>query len=171
MSLQARLSRDDPRLYSANRDVAHNFHFVTMSVAGFLEKRRWPALAAYAAEHNVTDEQLGRGMQAFIRFVAGAVDKPEETMDDVMTRCGWLEQPEAVQVIIMAALGVILTGVYFHGAREATIEGEGPCSDVRELVRSGEECMDIMRRPRLLRPLYRGLRWLRRLWRAFRTAS
>ena len=37
MSLQAQLSKNDPRLYNPNRDVAHNFATVVTEVADRLE--------------------------------------------------------------------------------------------------------------------------------------
>lgn len=159
MSLQARLSKDDPRLYSANRDVAHNFKAVVEKMAERLEAGQWEALTRYLADHGVTSDQVGDGMVAFITFVASATQDPKESMAQALERCGWFALPAPVRVSLMATLGTVMTGVYYHGAKEATLGGEGPCADVQALVETGARCSRLMTWPRWMRPLVRlGLR-------------
>jgi hypothetical protein len=44
MTLQARMSSEDRRLYNPSRDVAHNFQQVMELVAARLEDQSWPEL-------------------------------------------------------------------------------------------------------------------------------
>jgi len=164
MTLQARLKKNTP-LYNANRDVAHCFPFVAKEVAGRLEDGRWDALSEYLEEDGVTEEQLGEACMAFCQFVAGNGRNPEQTMSEALDGSGFTALPDEAQIAYMATLGAVMSGIFFHGAREATIDGEGPCSDMDELVAAGREAHQLMTRPRWRRKLamrWRGLkRWLR----------
>lgn len=164
MTLQARVSQWDHRLYNVNRDLAHNFGSAVMELANRLDDERWPFLHELCRQHKVTDEQLAKALQALCKFVRGAADDPREGMYDVLLRSGWEEVPEAAQVVIMAYLGSILSGYYFIGAREATIGGEGPCLTYKDLAEYGHRCLEMMRRPRWRRWLDRAIGLVRRWW-------
>ena len=45
MTMQARMTANDQRLYNPSRDVAHNFQQVMEMVAGRLEDYSWTELA------------------------------------------------------------------------------------------------------------------------------
>ena len=174
MSVQARMNQSDPRLYSPNRDVAHNFRFVVTEVARRLEEGTWPELdALLVTALNPTSlqcnqVQLGQAAKAVITFVATAVQDPKEDMYAALIRSGWFAVPLAAQVAYMACLGQVMAGVYFHGARESTLGGEGPCSSVGDLVAAGRRVSQMMSIPRWRRPWARlGLR-LKEALRAFR---
>jgi hypothetical protein len=166
MTLQARMSEGDQRLYNPNRDVAHNFSTVVGEVADRLEEERWPAITAYLKDQDVTEEQLGAACKAFIEYVAGACDSPDEKMTEVLTRVGWYKVPEPAQVAYMAYLGTVMSGVYFVGAREATLGGEGPCDNLEDLRKAGRECHKAMTVPKWRRPVYRLFRRLGKAWNA-----
>lgn len=155
MSLQARTSEWDHRLYSVNRDVAHNFRFVVEELARRLTDNRWKPVGEYLRLKCSEEEDLGAACKAFIDFVASTATNPKETMEEALTRVGWFKVPEAAQVAYMAYLGTILAGIYFHGAREATLQGKGPCSEISELVAAGALCHKLMTVPRWRRSVYR----------------
>ena len=168
MSLQMRLSQSDARLYSANRDVAHCFAPVVKEVAARLEDNRWPAVGQYLTDLGVSDAALGEACVAFVYFVRSAVDYPKESMADALARCGWYKLPEAAQVAYMAYLGTVVSGIFFHGVREVTINGEGPCSTMGDLVAAGERAHRLLTIPRWRRPWFRAWALLRRICRVVR---
>lgn len=153
-SIQARMSKEDPRLYSVNRDVAHNFGDVMQIVADRLEGEAWPELAELLKRHNVTQDELGEACKALCLFVCQATDVPKENMLDCLTRHGWFKiQPEA-QIAITAVLGTVILGYYFAGVREATLGGEGPVLRYQDLAQRGAECARNMTMPKWRRWFY-----------------
>lgn len=171
MSLNARMSQSDPRLYNVNRDVAHNFDFVIQEVAKALETGRWEALTKLAEERSVTDEALGRCCEALIKFMGVQADNPKESMAACLARCGFLDLPETARVIVMAYLGQVTLGIHWAGVREATMNGTGPALTYRKLRKEGRKLTLLMKMPRWKRWLYRLKERVRRGWRAFTEKS
>jgi len=166
MSLNAQLSQNDPRLYNPNRDVAHCFATVAMEVAGRLEDGRWGVVTEYLKEQGVDMDDLGAACEAFCNFVAGAVDEPDEKMTDVLHRVGWFDVPEPAQLAYMAYLGTVMSGLFFAGAREATLGGEGPCNDLRDLQAAGREAHQAIAQSGLRRAFGRFFSRLKQAWSA-----
>ena len=167
MSMQARMSQSDPRLYNPNRDVAHNFEFVIMEVSKCIEMGKWPALVNYAAEYKISDEVLGRCCEALCKFVVVQADNPKESMAACLARCGFLDLPEQARVIVMAYLGNIILGMHWAGVREATLNKEGPCLTYKKLRWHGRQLVLLMKLPRWKRRIYRLKQRVRRAWREF----
>ena len=187
MTMQARFDANDPRLYAVERDVAHNFGSIAKIVASRLEHpQRWPALDNYMrskgfsyddkeksfvakGKAKITDEELGRACKAYITFVASAAKYPEEDMSGTLERSGWNKVSEEAQFCVMAVLGSVMLGVYWAGARDATLDGKGPCSTLGYLHEHADRAAFLLTSPRLLRGCYRILYELRQTWRALRS--
>lgn len=167
MSLQARMSQGDDRLYNVNRDVAHNFEFVIMEVAKCMEEGKWPVLTKLAKENGVSDTDLGKCCEALIKFMGVQTENPEESMAACLARCGFLELPEIARVVVMAYLGNITLGIHHAGVRDATLGGVGPAATYKKLRWAGRKCALLMTMPRWKRRLYRLKERMRRAWRAF----
>lgn len=161
MSLQARASEWDHRLYNVNRDLAHNFPFIAQEVAGRLEDGRWPFLVELAKANGVTMDDLGEVCQAACKFVVGTADAPAESMAAALIRSGWTEQKDAAQAAYCATVGAVVLGIWWQGAREATMKRDGstvaaPCLAVPDLVAAGGRAADLCRLPRWRRWLLRA---------------
>lgn len=168
MSLQAKMAQPhDPRLYSPNRDTAHNFDYVIQEVASRVEARAWDALTEYAKASDVSDLDLGLGCQCLCRYVMGSVDDPKESMSQSLTRSGFLDLKPAVRVILMAYLGTVTLGIHWVGVREATLDGTGPVLSYVNLRSVGRRQVALMRMSRRARWWHRLRLRLRRSWRAF----
>jgi hypothetical protein len=139
MSIQARLSKEDPRLYNPNRDVAHNFRQVIERVAGRLEDKLWPDLTAILKREKVSMNDLGDACAALCKFIVPDSDEMKLSMQECLDRSGWFRTPGGAQVAVMAILGTVLLGYHFAGVREATIQGEGPVLSLQGLAERGEE--------------------------------
>ncbi len=149
------MEKDTP-LYNSKRDVAWNFRFVVEEVARRLEDGRWTELNnAVIFPNAVSSDELGQAAESFITFVAGATADPKESMKDVLDRSGFTDLCPGAQVAYMATLGVVMSGIYFRGAREVTLGGEGPCSNTADLLAAGREAHRLIAAPRWKRP------WLR----------
>lgn len=154
MTLQARQSEWDNRLYNVNRDVAHNFGDVVREVAQRLEDGHWPHLKAMLERDGITEDDLGKACEGFMLFVASAVEHPKERMEACLRRCGYLDAPESAQVAYMAILGTVMAGYYWVGAREATISGTGPCLTYQDLREAGKRSSQILSMPKWQRRWY-----------------
>lgn len=171
MALNARMSQNDPRLYSPNRDVAHNFEAVIQEVAKAVETDRWDTLTQLANDHNITGEQLGLCLQALCKFVIVQADHPKESMAACLSRCGFLDLPPIARVVVMAYLGTVTLGIHWAGVREATLDGQGPALTYKGLRATGYAASKLMKLPRWRRLLYRVRGRMRRAWRAITEAN
>jgi hypothetical protein len=169
MSLNARMSASDPRLYNPNRDVAHNFDFVITAVASAIESGRWDAPLAIARAKGITDEELGAACSALCRFVTVQVDDPKESMYSCLVRSGFLDLKPEARVIVMAYLGNVILGMHWAGVREATLGGSGPAQTYQHLREHGDRLVRLMGRPRWRRALSRWWYRIKRAWRIFRS--
>lgn len=167
MSLNARMTASDPRLYNVNRDVAHNFDFVIQEVAKSVETGRWEPLTRLAKAHKVSDNDLGKCCAALCKFVYVQAENPKESMAACLARCGWQELPEIARVVVMAYLGIITLGIHHRGVREATMNGVGPADTYKKLRWHGKKMVLLMSMPRWRRRLYTLRERVRRAWRAF----
>jgi len=166
MSMNARMSQTDPRLYNVNRDCAHNYGEVMQEVAKAIEARRWHPLTELAKANKVTDEELGRACQAVIRFIGVQADNPKESMADCLARCGFLAVHPTARVVVMGYLGLIHLGMHFAGVRETTLNGQGPALTYKKLRWYGMKMTKLMSLPRWRRAIYFCRQRLRRAWRA-----
>lgn len=164
MTVQARMSAGDPRLYNPNRDVAHCFGFVLDACFERAYKKQWPSLekvlgAAYASPDFRADleqceapdpsRDVGEALAALGRFVS----EPGGDMHEVLERSGFFAVPAPAQVAALAHLGLVTAGVYFNGARDATLGGHGPLATNESLREAGLECARLMAMPRWRRRL------------------
>jgi hypothetical protein len=163
-SIQARMSKEDPRLYNVNRDVAHNFERVAQLVAGRLEDELWPELSDILKREGVNQEDLGEACQAFIKFVATGFEDPKADMAMALDRCGWMKVKPGAQVAVMACLGTVIIGMHHAGVREATLGGEGPAMTLKQLTDYGEQSSKLITQGRWAR---RWRRWTSRIRAAF----
>lgn len=158
------MSEGDPRLYNVNRDVAHNFGDVVREVAARLEDGRWPVVGQLLARYQISEDQLGEACKAFCTFVASAVDVPKERMNEALARSGWFHVPEAAQVAYMAYLGTVMTGYFYAGVREATLQGVGPAQTYQDLRAVGARSSKILTAPRWRRRIDGLLERVRLAW-------
>lgn len=133
-SIQARMSKNDPRLYNVNRDIAHNFKEVATYVANRLEDELWPELADLLRSRGVTEDDLGNACESFVLFVGTGASDPDVDMPEALQKAGWHKLKPEAQIAVMAVLGTVILGMQFAGVREATLGGDGPAMSIREIV-------------------------------------
>ena len=163
MTLQARLSEGDPRLYNPSRDIAHNFKSVMELVADRMEDGTWPELNKHLKDNEITMDDLGEACGAYCKYVGLSVESKETTMKSALTDAGWFECKPLAQMAVLSLMGTVIAGIHFKGVREATFDDGGPAHTVPELIATGDKCITLMRTPR----------WKRRLsafWDNFRIA-
>lgn len=158
MNSSWQMRMEDGRLYNPSRDYAYNFRFVIQEAAKRLEDERWKEVHQYLEEMGFDQEDLGKACEAYILAMGGACDDPKETLADVFDRTGFADLPEPVKIAFCATLGAILTGCYFSGVREATINDNGfvkPLSSYSEILDAGREAHRVLAMPAWKRRLRR----------------
>lgn len=165
--LQARLSESDRRLYSANRDIAHNFGEVMSEVVSRINAGQWDYLAEFAKKEGVTDEELSKTCDALCRFVACQMQTKRANMGEELAASGFFGVSPAARAVVVAYIGTVMLGMHWGGVREATLGDEGPASLLRGLRWHGYKCVKLMRLPLWRRKLYMLRRRLRRAWQGF----
>jgi hypothetical protein len=170
MTIQARFSEHDPRMYSVARDVAHNFGYITKEVADRIEDRRWGPLQALLDEKGITLDQLGAACESFCKYLVSACEIPKESMGECLQRSGFYDVPDLAQIAYMAYLGTVVAGVQWLGVRQATVKNSRlaycPVEAYGDLVEAGRQCHRFIVMSRWRRWLYKIGYALRRAWRA-----
>jgi len=154
MSLQARMSEGDKRLYNPSRDVAHNFKEVLSLVASRLEDEKWPELAELLHRENVSMDDLGEACACYCRYVAYGAEDPKKPMQESLIDCGFFKCKPAAQIAVMAMIGVCYAGIQHVGIREATIGNEGPLLSVKELTQVADNLLKFTGKSRLMKFLF-----------------
>lgn len=139
MTMQARMSSSDNRLYNPSRDVAHNFLEVLHLVAARLEDGTWPELDKLLWRENVSIDDLGESCACFCKYIASSKEHPNRSMHDSLMECKFFETKPAAQVAVLASIGVCYAGIMHAGIREATVASEGPLMTVSEFMKYAEE--------------------------------
>jgi hypothetical protein len=86
-------------------------------------------------------------------------------MFEAMERCSWFEASPGAQVAVMAILGTVVSGYFFHGVRETTLNGEGPAVTLQDLRERGEKCSHLMQMSRTRRWFTKRFSWINRIFR------
>jgi len=144
MSLQA-IGKDD-RLYSQERDIAHNFGWFVQTMLHRMEKRPWETVEDYLRKEGITDEQVAYGMESLSNFVMSARgnDKP---MHEAMKEFGWLDADPHVHVAMCAYLGSALIGAFYEGIQEATLMQDDPIKRYPNIRQGAKTAANLVKRP------------------------
>lgn len=130
----------DAELYNPGRDLAYAYPKMVSEVTQRFNSESWPALIGMTDQAGVTYDQLCDAMEAYCLFLNQAHQRPDESMAEVMVRSGWMSQPPAAQVAIMAMLGTVCSGQLFHAIRDLS-KPDGPAlTNIAALAESGRRC-------------------------------
>lgn len=138
MTLQARMSSEDRRLYNPSRDIAHNFQQVMELVAARLEDQSWPELEEILRREKVSMDDLGEACGAYCCYLTSAVDSPTLSMFDSLAQSKFFQCKPGAQVAVLAMIGTCYAGMQYAGIREATIASEGPMQTIGDLMKHAE---------------------------------
>lgn len=139
MTMQARMSSTDNRLYNPSRDVAHNFLEVLNLVASRLEDGVWPELKELLVREHISMDDLGEACGCFCVYVASGKEYPNRSMYDSLKESRFFDVKPAAQIAVLASIGVCYAGIMHAGIREATIASEGPLMSVPEFMKYAEQ--------------------------------
>lgn len=139
MTMQARMSSNDNRLYNPSRDVAHNFLQVLDLVASRLEDGVWPELKELLIRENISMDDLGEACGCFCRYIANSKEHPNRSMYDSLKEEKFFNTKPAAQIAVLASIGVCYAGIMHAGIREATIASEGPLMTVPEFMKYAKQ--------------------------------
>ena len=150
---------DDLRKFSPARDVRFAFRVAVTAVCRHFNEAdtySWEDLKKLADNYDVTHDDLCDTMDCLCQFINNILADPEESMHQVLERSGFLKQPPAAQIVLMAMFGRIYLGQFFDGLRSNTPLGEEP-QDITELLTMVSDSLNTARRPNMLSRFFRRL--------------
>lgn len=153
MSVQARLSEGDRRLYSVNRDVAHNFKYVMQLVAQRFDEDAWPAITSLCKREGVLIGDIDKALACYCEYVVMATTHPDRDMLMALEVSGFFDCHATAQVCVMAMIGTTYAGIQFVGVREATVGSEGPMLSMGDLVQAATKFRNYTTMSRFRRSL------------------
>lgn len=146
----------DGTRFSPSRDLRYAYQSAIKAVGIHFDSRMWEDLMAYAMGEGLSYDDLVDTMDALLRFLNSSVDNAQESMHEVLQRSGWLDQPPAAQIALMAMLGRVVLGQYFDALRSTTETGERP-EGLDAVILEMTSALDTSKSPGSIK---RFLRWL-----------
>ncbi len=134
MPLQVRLA--DGSLVSPDRDIRLMYQDAVIAVKAHFEATQWPELVAFAEDAGAEWGDLEEALDCYIQFLNFSTRDSEETMHDCLVKSGFLAVKPAAQIALMAMLGRVVTGQFFHAIRSTTALGE-TMAGLPQIVRQG----------------------------------
>lgn len=129
--------------YAPQRDVAHLFVPVMRQVAAWVEDGTWNELSSFMTKYSVTPEMVAEACGKMCQSIGTAAEHPTETCRESIQRTGFLDEPEESQLIVLACIGAMFVGIQHSGIREATLDGEGPLMEAKDLIAAGEKVLAV----------------------------
>jgi len=135
MGLQMRISPQDGRWYSPDRDLAYCMHHLAgRAVAGLDLGRREPWVQRFIDSRGITEDQLCEAAAAYARYLNGALFEPAHAQPfSALEAAGFFNLPEDVQTLFLAKLGQVFTSAFFVSARDVTNDPSQPPVDKRAM--------------------------------------
>lgn len=165
MAMQLRRRGSNDPLYTPARDVAYLYDSALRTVAGLLEDGSDPTLGSLYQLRGTTMDDLGEAMGALCRFANLAHEDPQEDVEQAMRRAGWFHVDPAARVAAMYYVGTCMTATFFHGIRDALMQGQPTLASIQQLSWSMKRLMLFVKMSRWQRWKYRWLRpWRNKLW-------
>lgn len=136
MSVQMRFP--DGRLYSPSRDLAYCFHsLAARAIRGLDPDHREPWVKEYIANNSITDEQLCAAAQTYAKYINTTLFDPSYTDPfAALTAAGFFDLPQAVQILICAKLGQVVSSAFFVSARDVTADASKPPVDKSTMAKA-----------------------------------
>lgn len=144
------------KAYNPNRDIAHFWPQIAIRLAQQLDQLELfsPILKDFVQVYGVTNEELEKSMEAYLKFLAAANPKQAElpeldehgepktkTVQQALEDAGFLSLRPAANFTLMSMLGMLMTGTAYAGIMDATVMMSDPCATLRKLVESGTDFM------------------------------
>lgn len=148
--------------YAPSRDLLYLWPEVIRNVADRLEDEADPALHAWLKKQGVTMDDLGAAVGAYCAFMNESHLNPEKRMTQVLEDSGWWQTRWEARHAMMYYAGVLITGIFFQGSRDATGHNGEALPTVKALITAGARLEAYARLPA-------WRRWLHRRAAAFRS--
>lgn len=149
MPLQMRIPANaNDRLYNPDRDLAYCMpHLIMRAFLGLDPDRQEPWIADFCKSQGITNEDLVKGVEAYTKYLNNTVLDPQFNQPfEALAEAGFFALPSAVQLIICAKLGQVVTSAFFPAIRDVTRDPESPPFDRKSIDRCVTEVSQRMLR-------------------------
>ena len=144
--------------YSPTRDFVYLYPAVIQTaIESAIEKKPWPDLQLWIEEHEISDDEISEGFNAYIRFISSAPESHGKTLTQAFEESGWLSLRWQVRVVVMFYLSYVLSGTVFKGVR-AAVDEEHTVPTLPSMIEAGRELDEYVRLPAWKKWLHRWQR-------------
>lgn len=150
MPIQMRLSQNDNRMYSPDRDLAYCApHLIHHAISGLDPEYQEPWVKAYIEDNNITDDLLVSAAEVAAKYLNETLTDPKHvTPYDALTTAGLFELPPAVQTLLLAKLGQIFLQAVFPSIRDVTRNPADPPYDTKQIAEIAARTVANIKAPR-----------------------
>jgi len=139
MSLQALVGG---RAVSTARDVAYHFGFVLNEVAKRVTKGHWPTNSESLEKLGTNSDEIAKVTQSLCTFMEKSIDPNYRTMQEALEGSSLFDHSDGATILVFATIGIIESGVFFSGIRDASILGNQPLASQRDLIEQARTLLD-----------------------------
>ena len=141
--------------YAPSRDIVYLLPSTLTTITNRIYDRANPQLADYLDDHGVTQDMLVEGLVAYSTFIGLAESAPELSMAEASKQSSWDDLRRDVQVAVLYHVGVVMTGSFFLGAREAAGPEGSKVPTLAMFMDSARELADYWQMPRWKKWFYK----------------
>lgn len=167
MGIQMRLSANDERFYSPDRDLAYcSPHLVHRAMLGLNPENQEHWIRAFIEENNIPPEQLVEAARALADYMNKALTDPQYKQPfEALQAVGFFNLDPKTSCIVCAKLGQVFLSAIFSSIRDVTRDPKAPPFNTKEIADAAEKLQEDVRKfrtmPRWRIRLKRTVRWIR----------
>lgn len=161
--LQARPKDGDHRFYCPDRDLAHvGLSLARQAMVAMEEGARSPSVNLFLRQQSVTEEALGKGVEALAKFFVLIADPEVQDAASAMELSGINGLPEPVRSTVLAYVGQTCISAIFESVRCVPPDSHKDLC-VKDIVEAARRTQRVSALPGFIRrPVVRFRAWLRK---------
>lgn len=132
--------------YAPGRDIVYLYPHVVEKVEQQLYLGAYAPLAEWLKEKGVTEDEMAETVRCYCLFLNAAHKNPEQSVEDVLHQCGFIDCSEPAQIAFMFYIGTIMTATFFKGIRDVVELGAETTPEVKGLLSMTDRVSRYFRR-------------------------
>ncbi len=135
-SINMRLTPQDPRFFSPDRDLAYcTPHLVHRAMQGLDPLKQEPWISSYLAMHSISNDALVDAAKCLAEYMNKTLLDPKYKHPfEALEAAGFFNLPMPVQIIVLAKLGQVFMSGFFTSIRDITRDPSEPPVDTTQIA-------------------------------------
>ncbi len=154
LSIQMRVSADDSRFYSPDRDLAYcSPHLIHRALAGLDPDKQEAWISDYLLLNSIDQEHLVEAAKCLADYANTTMLDPNyDSPYAALTASGFFNLRKEVQVIVLSKLGQVFLSAFFSCARDVTRDPKDPPIDLKLISEQAQTLVNKLAETR--KPFY-----------------